>query len=79
MSIQIAVRLPDDVVKFVDELVSSGQAGSRAEVVSRALAREQRQRAAEHDAAILLAHAGEPHDLDGLVEWASAHPLNLDD
>lgn len=43
---QIAVRLPDDLVHAVDELVSRGEASSRAELVTRALRRElRRQRA----------------------------------
>jgi Arc/MetJ-type ribon-helix-helix transcriptional regulator len=50
---QIAVRLPDDLVAFVDHLVSRGDATSRAAVVSRALERERRRRVAERDAAIL--------------------------
>jgi Arc/MetJ-type ribon-helix-helix transcriptional regulator len=79
MSTQIAVRLPDEQVAFVDDLVASGQATSRADVVSKALAREQRRQAAERDVAILAAHAGEPHDLDGLAEWVSAHPVDLGD
>lgn len=46
MSTQIAVRLPDELVHAVDELVSHGQASSRADLVTRALRRElRRQRA----------------------------------
>lgn len=40
MSRQIAVRLPEDLVDFVDRLVAGGAAKSRAAVVSRALQRE---------------------------------------
>ncbi|NMM15934.1 MAG: antitoxin [Cellulomonas sp.] len=69
MSTQIAVRLPDDLVAFVDDLVSHGEATSRAAVVSRALERERRRRVAERDAAI-LAHAGTDPDLDSLAEYA---------
>lgn len=35
MSKQIAVRLPDDLVDFVDEIVDSGTERSRAAVVTR--------------------------------------------
>ena len=46
MSTQIAVRLPDELVNALDELVSRGEASSRAELVARALRREfRRQRA----------------------------------
>ena len=39
MSIQIAVRLPDQLVNSLDELVDSGAARSRASVIERALLR----------------------------------------
>ena len=75
MSIQIAVRLPDDVVRFIDELVAHGEATSRAQVVSRALERERRRRAAERDAAI---YAAEPpdEDMDALAAYVSRTPLD---
>jgi Arc/MetJ-type ribon-helix-helix transcriptional regulator len=37
MSTQIAVRVSEDLVQFVDEIVESGTERSRAAVVSRAL------------------------------------------
>ncbi len=46
MTTRITVRLPDDLVDAVDEVVARGGAASRAEVVTRALRRElRRQRA----------------------------------
>jgi hypothetical protein len=39
---QIAVRLPDDLVEFLDELIASGTEASRASIVTRALIREKR-------------------------------------
>jgi Arc/MetJ-type ribon-helix-helix transcriptional regulator len=51
MSTQIAVRLPEEIVEFVDEQVSTGAARSRAEFIWHALRREQRRMAAERDAA----------------------------
>ena len=42
MSKQIAVRLADDLVDFVDALVDSGAGRSRAAVVAKALERERR-------------------------------------
>ena len=77
MTIQIAVRLPDDIVAFVDEQVSSGAAKSRAAVVARALERERRREAAERDAAIYAANATSG-DLDNLATWAAAQPTDLD-
>jgi Arc/MetJ-type ribon-helix-helix transcriptional regulator len=77
MSIQIAVRLPDDIVAFVDDQVNSGAASSRAAVVARALERERRRAAAERDAAIYAA-AAEQGDLDGLAGWAVEQPMDVD-
>ena len=77
VSKQIAVRLPDDIVDFVDRLVADGQATSRAAVVARALARERRRQTAARDAAI-LAEAGSDPDLDSLAEYVTHAPLDLD-
>ncbi|MFZ1382227.1 MAG: hypothetical protein WAS54_05480 [Scrofimicrobium sp.] len=76
MSIQIAVRLPDEMVYFLDEVVAEGAAPSRAAVVSGAIERDMRRRMAEHDAQILA--QVEHDDLDSLVDWAS-HNLDLED
>ena len=75
MSRQIAVRLPDDLVAFVDDLVSHGDATSRAAVVSRALERERRRKVAERDA-VILASAGTDTDLDRLAEFAAATSMD---
>ncbi|MBU2667726.1 hypothetical protein KOI35_29865 [Actinoplanes bogorensis] len=78
MSTQIAVRLPDELVAFVDGQVSSGSAASRAAVVVRALERERRRAAAERDAAIYAADGNDRDDLDGLAAWAGGRSLDLD-
>jgi Arc/MetJ-type ribon-helix-helix transcriptional regulator len=70
MSRQIAVRLADDLVEFVDEVVESGAQRSRAAVVARALERERRRMAAVRDAKI-LAEAGPDPELEGLAEHAA--------
>jgi Arc/MetJ-type ribon-helix-helix transcriptional regulator len=75
MTTQIAVRLPDELVAFVDDLVSRGDAASRAAVVSRALERERRRKIAERDAAI-LASADPDTDLDSLAEFAVNTPMD---
>jgi len=67
MSRQIAVRLDDDLVAFVDEIVGSGKERSRAAVVARALERERRRVAAARDAEILAATGPDP-ELAGLAE-----------
>ena len=69
MSTQIAVRLPDDLVAYVDALVHQG-AGSRAAVVVRALHIYQQQLAGERDAKI-LEESGDYDDFDDLVKHGS--------
>ena len=70
MSKQIAVRLPDELVDFVDAVVGSGRGRSRAAVVAHALERERRRVIAERDAAI-LADVGPDPDLQRLAEYAA--------
>lgn len=76
MSKQIAVRLPDDIVDFVDGRVAEGEAKSRAVVVTRALERERRRAMAARDVAI-LSRAGDDADLDGLAAHLAHAPLDL--
>lgn len=78
MTTQIAVRLPDELVEFIDELVSSGRFESRAAVITREVKRLQRRLAAEKDAEIYRIHGDYP-DLEGLAEYMSLHPLPLED
>jgi Arc/MetJ-type ribon-helix-helix transcriptional regulator len=74
MTKQIAVRLADELVDFVDELVESGTERSRAAVVTRALERERRRAIAARDAEI-LARTGADPELAGLAEHARGlHP-----
>lgn len=72
MSTQIAVRLPDATVSELDALVASGAAPSRTALVTVAIQRELRRRAAEHDAELLGRH-GARDDLDPLVDWTVAN------
>ena len=76
MSKQIAVRLPDELVDFVDEIVGSGDERSRAAVVTRALERERRRVVAARDAEI-LARTGPDRELAGLAEHAVGLPPDL--
>ena len=77
MSTQIAVRLPDEMVAFLDSAVATGKASSRAALVAAAVEREMRRQAAEQDAQILREH-GPADDLDDLVRWSSTH-LEVED
>jgi Arc/MetJ-type ribon-helix-helix transcriptional regulator len=76
MSKQIAVRLPDELVDFVDEIVHSGAGRSRAAVVTRALERERRRAVAARDAQI-LARTGPDPELAGLAEHVAGLPSVL--
>lgn len=69
MSKQIAVRLPDELVDFVDEIVGSGAVRSRAAVVTLALERQRRRAVAARDAEI-LARTGPDPELAELAEHA---------
>jgi Arc/MetJ-type ribon-helix-helix transcriptional regulator len=76
MATQIAVRLPDEMVEFLDQLVARGDAKSRAAAMAQAVERDRRRRMAEHDAAI---YAGsKDRDLDSLAAWG-AENINLSD
>jgi Arc/MetJ-type ribon-helix-helix transcriptional regulator len=81
MSIQIAVRLPDEMVQSLDQLVAEGRAVSRASVVERALAREFRRLVAARDAAILAGAGPDPDldlDLDSLADYAARSPMDIE-
>jgi Arc/MetJ-type ribon-helix-helix transcriptional regulator len=75
MSKQIAVRLPDELVAYIDDLVAGGSATSRAAVVARAVRQEQRRAVAARDGEI-LAKEGMDRDLDDLAEFASHVPMD---
>ena len=68
MTTQIAVRLPGDLVTYVDQLVREG-AGSRAAVLTRALTMFRQHLTAERDARI-LEELGDYDDFDGLTAFA---------
>jgi Arc/MetJ-type ribon-helix-helix transcriptional regulator len=76
MSKQIAVRLSDELVEFVDSIVHTGEQRSRAAVVSRALERERRRRIAARDAEILAA-SGPDADLASLAGHVTDVPVDL--
>jgi Arc/MetJ-type ribon-helix-helix transcriptional regulator len=75
MTKQIAVRLDDELVDFVDAIVESGTERSRAAVVTRALERERRRMVATRDAEILATSGPDP-ELAGLAEHAAGIPID---
>jgi Arc/MetJ-type ribon-helix-helix transcriptional regulator len=76
MTKQITVRLPDDLVRFLDAEVTSEAAPNRTTVVARALENERRRRLAERDAAIY--RQGDDADLAAFTEWAARQPTDID-
>ena len=74
VSKQIAVRLPDEVVAFIDGEVHARRVASRAAFVLTALERERRRLIASRDATLLSRHAGDADGFDGLATYAA----NLD-
>jgi Arc/MetJ-type ribon-helix-helix transcriptional regulator len=76
MTKQIAVRLSDELVAFVDTIVESGDERSRAAVVTRALERERRRMIAAQDAKI-LAESGADPDLAALAGHVAGAPIDL--
>lgn len=75
MTTQVTVRLPDELVRFMDRRVEDRRARSRAAVVAAAVDRERRREVAERDA-IILAQAGQDDDLDALAAFATRSPLD---
>ncbi len=75
MSKQLTVRLPDDLVEFIDQRVEHGKATSRAAVVAAAVDRERRRQIAERDAEI-LARSTSGDDLDDLASYSAGTSLD---
>lgn len=75
MSTQIAVRLPDELVRALDSIVREGPDTSRASVIERALEREIRRQRYEQEAEVLLQsrQSAPDDDLDSLATWAGNH------
>lgn len=72
MSKQITVRLPDNLMEFVDQQVADGAASSRADLVARALRHEERRVLAIRDAEILR-REGEDPEIRDFMTWVSGH------
>ncbi len=77
MSKQIAVRLPDELVDYIDELVKASETESRASFLTLAAKRERRRRLGALDA-MIYASEGEDPELDGFAAYAAGVELNLD-
>lgn len=79
MSTQIAVRLPDELVRYVDEAVASGRVRSRAELVARLIERDARRQRAEADLELLLSRGAlNDPELEAIVTSVSDSSLPID-
>jgi Arc/MetJ-type ribon-helix-helix transcriptional regulator len=78
MTIQIAIRLSEETVAYLDNQVRLGRAKSRADIVDRALNRERRRETAERDLERILLDQKAAAEFNGLAEAASQTPLDLD-
>lgn len=76
MSIQIALRLPDEIVEYIDAQVAAGRAKSRSDVVTRLVERDRRRERAARDVERLLSDRSV--DLDDLAATAAGTLLDLD-
>jgi metal-responsive CopG/Arc/MetJ family transcriptional regulator len=76
--IQIAVRLPAQLVNSLDEFVASEATRSRASVVERALLRELRYQSMLQEVEILNSDTGTGEDLNSLARFSLNVTLNLD-
>ena len=82
VSVQMTVRIPDNLAKYVDDRVKSGDAASRAEMIARALQELMRREEREHEMTLVdeLNARNESlyPDLDGLAEWGARRPTGID-
>lgn len=70
MSVQMTIRVGDDLAAFIDQEVKAG-GGSRADVINRAIRREVRRRASERDAQIYASSADHDLESDAYGAWAA--------
>ncbi len=79
MSTQIAVRLPDEQVAYIDSQVAAGRASSRADLIAKLIVRERRRQRALEDIETMKAagYAGNP-DLARVAQATSGRILGVD-
>ncbi|WP_293697243.1 ribbon-helix-helix domain-containing protein [uncultured Agrococcus sp.] len=70
MSAPVNVRLPEQMVEFLDDLVRRGLVPNRTAAISTAIEREIRARQAMNDVEALQ-QQGTQDDLDDLVAWSA--------
>lgn len=79
MSTQIAVRLPDELVEYVDRAVAAGRVKSRAELVARLIERDARRHRAEEDLQRLIDNSAlDDPQMTAIIESVSGIDLSID-
>lgn len=78
MTVQVAVRLPDELAVALDALVGQGEADSRSSVIVSALRRELRRLQDERDIAILSASPETENEFEAMHGHVSSIRPNLD-
>lgn len=72
VSTQIAVRLPDELVAYIDKAVAAGRVKSRAELVARLIARDARRQRAEEDLQRLIKRGAlQDREMNAIVDSVS--------
>jgi len=74
VSVQIAIRLPNELVDRLDDRVRSGGAANRTELIRSLLTAALRHLDIEAERAALAQPRNDPDDLDGLAAWAARQP-----
>jgi Arc/MetJ-type ribon-helix-helix transcriptional regulator len=77
MTTQIAVRLPDELVDFVDSMVRRGVVTSRAAFIARLLEREHRRQQALEDLEIIKRVGPDP-ELNAVAQWQAENFPEID-
>jgi predicted transcriptional regulator len=70
MSVQMTIRVDDELAAFVDQEAQEADA-SRAEIINRALRREIRRRTAQRDAQIYASVSDPDLDSDAYAAWTA--------
>jgi Arc/MetJ-type ribon-helix-helix transcriptional regulator len=77
MTTQIAIRLPDELVEFVDSMVRRGVVTSRAAFIARLLEREHRREQALEDVEIIKRVGPDP-ELNAIAKWQAENFPEID-
>jgi Arc/MetJ-type ribon-helix-helix transcriptional regulator len=78
MTVQVAVRLPDDIAEALDSLIEAGEVESRTSVIVTAVRRELRRIQDEQDIAILRVASEPDNEFDAMHFHARSTQTDLD-